>query len=112
MSDPALVGQLAFEITPEALKPVYMGSLAVGVLPLAVFDDPMNISLGGDPGIALPGIGTNGRSLADTLEYQGLQRFGLGVGYDLSPHLAAATEDAEDGCFGRAPASLGAPDPF
>jgi len=89
-----------------------MGSRAVGVLTLSVFDDPVDISLGGDTGIALPGVGTDGRSLTDTLEYQGLKRFGFGVGHDLGPNLTAAAEDAEHWRLRRAPTSLGATDPF
>ena len=108
LANPTFGRQPALQVAPEPLQAVDVGAARASVLPLAVLDQTMHVALGGNPRVAGQGVRADGRAAADPSSDQRQERPGGHVGHDLRPHLAVATEDAEDRRLGRAAATLGA----
>lgn len=93
--DSTLGGKLAFEVSPEALKPIDVTATPIAVLTLAVVNEPVDVPLRGNAGVPAPAIGVDGGtlvhpSLDDRLEVPRLDSLN-----DLRPHLPISAENPE-----------------
>src|SRR5688572_28591507 len=95
--------QPALEVAPESLQAVDMVVAGVTCVPAAVIDQPMDVALGGNAGVARPHVGADNGASPDATTNEGLQGAARHIRDDLGPDLAATTENAEDRCLeGRA----------
>jgi len=104
-SDASFGRQPPLEITPESFQAIDV-VLPRSVVAFRVVNQTVDIPLGGDPRIALPGIGVDGRAPLDVPANQGPQGPSLHIRYHPSPHLATSTENPKDWGFGGSPSPL------
>src|SRR3972149_12228233 len=98
-ADASFGGEPSLEVAPKAFQTVDMVVIRPYILPLAMLDQTMDLSLCGDPGIALPGVRTNHRTSLDPLTNQWQQSLSLDVRHDLCPNFSASTQNAKHGCL-------------
>lgn len=110
--DPALRGQLALQVPPEALEAVDVRPAGGHVRALRVIHQAVDVPLRGDPRVAPPRVGADDRPRADPAADQGEQGGGLDIRDELGPDVAAAAEDPKHGGLGRPPAVLHGPAPL
>ncbi len=108
-ADAALGRESSLEVAPEPLQAVDVGPGRPRIVPLAMVDQPVDVTLRGDAGVAQPSIGTHDRPPPHPAPDEGQERFGLDVRHDLGPDLPAAAEDPEHRDLGGASPPLGAP---
>src|SRR4030066_666837 len=95
-SDSTFGGHSSFKVAPKTFKAVYMTAFAITEFALTLLYKSINITLGGNASVTLPGVGTDYRTTLNPLSDKGKKRFGLNVGNHFGPHLAASAKDAED----------------
>lgn len=107
-TDASLGRQSAFKVAPESFQAIDV-VLARTVGSFGMVDQTVNIPLGGDPGVALPGVGVDDRPPTDMSAYQGPQRAGMYIRNHFRPNLSSSTENPEDRSFGGSTTSFRAP---
>lgn len=111
-ADASLGRKPPLEVSPEALKAVYVVAVAVGVLAFAVVYESVDVAFCRNAGIALPGVGVDGGTALYPTVNEGQKRLCFDIRHDLGPYLAPAAEDAEDRGLAGAPAALAAERPL
>jgi len=105
-ANPALRGELPLQIPPESFEAVDMPALPVGILPLPVIHQPVDVSLRRDPRVSLPPVGDDRGAPTHALFDDRLEVLGVHAVDHLRPHLPVPTQDAENGLL------FGTPAPF
>jgi hypothetical protein len=96
----------SFQISPESFKAIYMITLLVRVLTLAMLYKTMYIAFSSNSRIALPRIRAYRGTPLHTLLYKRYQGLCLYIRHNLCPYLSSPTQDTKHRCLLSSSASL------
>jgi hypothetical protein len=96
----------SFKISPESFKSIYVITLLIRILTLAMFYQAMHIAFSSYSRITLPGIRAYCGTWLYTLLYKRNKGLCFDIRDDLCPHLSFATQNPKHRCLLSSPASF------
>src|SRR5262249_19974281 len=110
--NPALRGQAALQVAPEALQAVDMGALPTTEFALVMLHQAVDVALGSDARVGGQGVGAHDGPSPDLAPNERVEGSSCEIRDDLGPDLPTAAQDAEDRRLARPSPSLPALSPL
>src|SRR5215470_2211091 len=110
--NPALRGQAALQVAPEALQAVDVGALPTAEFALVMLHQAVDVALGSDARVGGQGVGAHDGPSPDLAPNERVEGSSCEIRDDLGPDLPPAAQDTEDWRLARPPPSLPASSPL
>jgi len=107
LSNSSLWGEFPFKVSPESFQSIDMIPLSISVLSFSMIHQTVNVPFRCDPGIRLPGIGTDNRSGRYIPAYQRLDGSCFYIIHHFCPNGTVPAEDPEYWLLLRSSPSFG-----